>query len=88
MTKFVEKLSASTGGTSYIIDDDSDVAAIGTALRQLIYELRSQYVIGYIPTKISKTNNKRRLKVQIKDGPNGEKRNATIKDTIVLNASK
>ena len=51
--------------------------------KSLIYELRSQIVIGYFPTD-PKKDPIRKLTVTIVDGPNGEKRKVMSKQYIML----
>lgn len=81
---FVNRLSAATGGTSFIFRERSTRDDLINALRGLLTELRSQFVIKYRSTGVTNDNNVRKLTVTVSDGPNGEKRKAYIKDTIVM----
>ncbi|HRI04867.1 MAG TPA: VWA domain-containing protein [Pyrinomonadaceae bacterium] len=84
VVKFVNKIAAVTGGTSFILREKSTKDDVYNSLRALLIELRSQYVIKYISTNVTKDNNVRKLTVTVADGPNGEKRKAYFKDTIVI----
>ena len=83
VTKMVEKLAAETGGTSFTLDQRAKEADYRNALKSLIYELRSQIVVGYIPAN-PKIDPIRKLTVTIADGPKAEKRKAISKENIVL----
>lgn len=82
--KLVNKLAANTGGTSFIFKKKSTKDDLVKALTALMIELRSQYVVSYTSENVNKDNNVRKLTATVADGPNGEKRSAYIKDTIVL----
>lgn len=82
--KLVNRLAASTGGTSVILKEKSSNAELIDALRSMLLELRSQYVIRYTTGDIKSDNNVRKLSVTVADGPSGEKRKVHIKDKIVL----
>ncbi len=84
VVKFVNRLAAETGGTSFIFREKSTKDDLINALKALIIELRSQFVIKYTSTDVTKENNVRKLTATVSDGPNGEKRKAYIKDAIVL----
>ena len=81
---FVNRLSAVTGGTSYIFQKKSSKEDLQNSVNTLWLELRSQFVINYTSTDVTKNSNVRKLRVTVADGPNGEKRTAFIKDTIVM----
>lgn len=82
--KNARKIAAGTSGTSFILDERSKEADYRNALKSLIYELRSQIIIGYTLDDVKKGDRTRKLTVTIADGPNGEKRKAINKENIVL----
>ncbi len=62
----INRLCAETGGTSYYIDDVSDLSRIYTDIQN---ELRSQYVLGFYPNAGVKTGGKwREVSVQTAEG--------------------
>ena len=81
--KNARKIAAGTAGTSFILDENAKETDYRSTLRSLIYELRSQIVIGYVPTE-PKKDPVRKLTVTIADGPNGEKRKVMSKQYIIL----
>lgn len=84
VVKLVNKLAAKTGGTSFIFKKQSTKDDLLNSLKALMIELRSQYVVSYTSENVNKDNNVRKLTATVADGPNGEKRKAYIKDTIVI----
>lgn len=84
VVKLVNKLAAYTGGTSFIFKKQSTKNDLLNSLKALMIELRSQYVVSYTSENVNKDNNVRKLTATVVDGPNGEKRKAYIKDTIVM----
>ena len=82
--KIAKTIAASTGGTSFILDERSKEADYRNTLKSLIYELRSQIVIGYTLGDVTKGDRNRKLTVTIADGPNGDKRKSIIKENIIL----
>lgn len=81
--KIARKIAAGTAGTSFILDENAKATDYGIALKSLIYELRSQIVIGYVPTD-PKKDPIRKLAITIADGPNGEKRKVMSKQYIMI----
>jgi Ca-activated chloride channel family protein len=67
---FLERLASETGGKSYFPDTLSELPNIA---KDISNELRSQYSIGYLPSK-KEDGTYRNIKVIISDGPNKEKR--------------
>jgi Ca-activated chloride channel family protein len=68
---FLERLASETGGKAYFPESTSELAGIASDIGK---EMRTQYSIGYIPTNDRKDNTYRNIKVQIDDGPAGQKR--------------
>jgi Ca-activated chloride channel family protein len=73
---FLERLATETGGKAYFPDSISELSGIASDIGG---EMRMQYSIGYIPTNDRKDNTYRNIKVQIDDGPSGQKRIAITK---------
>ena len=67
---FLERLASETGGKSYFPETLNDLPNIA---KDISNELRSQYSIGYLPSK-KEDGTYRNIKVVISDGPNKEKR--------------
>lgn len=64
--------------------EKSTVEDLNNALKALLTELRSQFVIKYTSDGVTKESNVRKLAVAIADGARGENRQAYIKDTVVM----
>jgi Ca-activated chloride channel family protein len=73
---FLERLATETGGKAYFPESISELSGIASDIGS---EMRMQYSIGYIPTNDRKDNTYRNIKVQIDDGPGGQKRIAITK---------
>lgn len=67
---FLERLASETGGKSYFPDTLTELPNIA---KDISNELRSQYSIGYLPSK-KEDGTYRNIKVVISDGPSKEKR--------------
>jgi VWFA-related protein len=80
----VNTIAAKTGGTSIILSDKATPADYTEAVKFLMTELRSPYIVGYIAKDLKNDNLFRKLTVTIADGPNGEKRKAIVKEIIAL----
>lgn len=80
--KLLGSIAAITAGIPYFFDESFTQATITDALRSLMLELRSQFVVGYSPT--DKKDRPRKLSVVVADGPNGEKRKALIRESGIL----
>lgn len=84
VVKFVNRIAAETGGTSFILREKSSKDDLLNALKALLTELRSQFVIKYTSADVTRETNVRKLTATIADTSEGGKRKAYIKDTIVL----
>lgn len=72
----LERLASETGGRSYFPNSTSELNGIAS---EIAGELRMQYSIGYIPTNDRADGTFRHIKVQVDDGPAGQKRIAITK---------
>ncbi len=77
-------LSLETGGTIYTLDRKHSKDDLQKALGKIIIELRSNYVIGYTPTKQKRDGLPRKLTVQVADDENGEKRSGLIREEYIV----
>jgi Ca-activated chloride channel family protein len=68
---FLTRLVQETGGKVYFPDSIEELAQIAADISA---ELRTQYLISYAPTNESRDGTFRRIKVEIADGANKEKR--------------
>lgn len=77
-------LSMSTGGASYPFDLNPTKEDLQTAVKAAIYEIRSQFIIGYEAKDVKKKSANRTIRITAKDGTKGEKRTVTSKANILL----
>jgi Ca-activated chloride channel family protein len=68
---FLERLATETGGRAYFPENVSQLSSIAT---EIAGEMRMQYSIGYIPSNDKTDGTYRSIKVQVTDGPGGQKR--------------
>ena len=62
--QFLAELAAKTGGLSFVVRAQSDIAA---AAEKIGRALRNQYTLGYAPLRIDRDGKWRRIKVQVAD---------------------
>jgi Ca-activated chloride channel family protein len=89
--KFINQLSLETGGAPFLIENKNKKdfeAAMIAALKGILTELNSQYVIGYSSTNQKRDGLSRKLIVQIADGAKGKKRQAFIRESFVVPEEK
>lgn len=75
-------LGGANGGHAYIINKNVE-EALKTNLQSLVFELRSQFVVSYTSAN-QKQDSIRKLRVEIADGPKGEKRRGFIRETVYI----
>ena len=83
---FINKLSLETGGASFFVNGRQ--AELVAALKGILTELNSQYVIGYVSTNQKRDGKSRKLTVRIADGAKGEKRQPTLRESFVVPEEK
>jgi Ca-activated chloride channel family protein len=81
--KLAHTLAVLTGGNASILDKNVSKDLLVEKLTKLVKELRSQYVVGYTPTN-QKRDTSRRVRVEILDGPQGEKRIGNTSESYFL----
>src|SRR5690606_33548665 len=77
-------LALQTGGIATFFETSPKEDELNSALRTLIVEIRSQYVIEYTSTNQKRDGKTRSLQVTITDGPNGEKRTGHIRPSFTV----
>lgn len=81
----LNNFSNETGGMSYFLEKENpNEKSITPALKALMYELRSQYVIEYTSTNQKRDGKSRKLTVQIADSEKGEKRQAFVREGFTV----
>jgi VWFA-related protein len=80
----IKKITLQTEGASYFPKKFKKEKGYSneliSALKSIVLELRSQYVLTYVPTNKDFESEKRKLKIVISDGANGKKRQAVIRE--------
>jgi len=71
--KLLNQLARDTGGRTYYPSSPGDVQSISN---QIIKDIRTQYVIGYVPAGADAAKAFHKVEVTIAEGPNQEKRAA------------
>jgi Ca-activated chloride channel family protein len=70
---FLTRLAQETGGKVYFPASLEELSQIASDISR---ELRTQYLISYAPTNEARDNNFRKIKVEVSEGANKEKRTA------------
>ena len=83
---FINQLSLETGGASFFVNGKQ--AELVAALKGILTELNSQYIIGYTSTNQKRDGKSRKLTVQITDGAKGEKRLLNVRESFVVPEEK
>ena len=71
--KLLNQLARDTGGRTYYPSSPGDVQRISN---QIIKDIRTQYVIGYVPAGGDAAKSFHKVEVSVAEGPNQEKRAA------------
>lgn len=80
-TKYAERTAAKTGGAAYFPEvDGRGRYTVSPVAEAIMSELRSPYVVGYVPVDQKFADNKRKLRLEVADGPKGEKRSVIMRD--------
>ncbi|NJM53700.1 MAG: VWA domain-containing protein [Blastocatellia bacterium] len=82
---FLTRLAKETGGKVYFPDSIDELSRIAS---EISGELRTQYLISYMPTAESKAGQYKTIKVVIKEGANKEKRTAITRTGRTIAAPK
>jgi VWFA-related protein len=81
---FIHTLTDRSGGSAYIIGPKSTDEDLQAAVTSLSAELRSPFVMGYTSTDQDHDGKERKLRVEIADGPNGEKRTGVVRNSFTV----
>lgn len=65
------KLGSATGGQTFFASSSDAIERIG---KEIMHEVRTQYVLGYVPSGIDASKDFHKIHVSITDNPNQEKR--------------
>jgi len=83
--ELIDTLALRTGGAAYILDSPRYKSGeIDRIVSSIIDELHSPYVVGYTSTDQNHDGEWRKIRVEIADGPNGEKRTAVVRNSFVV----
>lgn len=89
--RFLNQLALETGGASYFVESSKGKnfeAALISALKAILAELGSQYVVGYTSTNVKRDDLTRKLRVEIANGGKGEKRQCFIRAEFIVPKEK
>ena len=73
---FLDKLAAETGGKAYFPNSADELPRIAADISS---DLHTQYLLTYAPTSENRKGRFYKLRVEIRDGPNKEKRSAVTR---------
>jgi Ca-activated chloride channel homolog len=82
--KLSNLLTLQTGGTTFTLSKKHTEQELIEVLKKLVYELRSNFVIGYTSTNLKRDGLPRKLSVEVADGTKGEKRQVVIRDGFTV----
>lgn len=80
----LDVLAFTTHGKAFVLGERYKEERLLEALKLLMIELRSQYVVGYTSTNPNRDGKERKLRVEIADGANGAKRIGYIRGGFVV----
>lgn len=86
--KFSNLAAFETGGIARILNKKRTGEEIIDALKAIVTELKSQYILNYVSTNQKRDGNLRKLTVQIADGAAGEKRQSVIREGFIVPEEK
>ena len=67
----LNRLGAATGGQTFFAATAADIERIS---KEIMHEIRTQYVIGYVPSGIDTNKHFHKIHISLNDNPNQEKR--------------
>ena len=83
---FINQIALETGGAAFFVNGKQP--ELVAALKGILTELNSQYIVGYTSTNQKRNGKLRKLTVQIADGAKGEKRQPTIRENFIVPEEK
>jgi len=69
--EFLDRMAKETGGRTFFPNSLSDLPSIAT---EIIRDLRTQYIVSYVPTNKNRDGTFRSIRVAVSEGTGGEKR--------------
>jgi hypothetical protein len=81
-------LPTETGGTAFTLTRKYSKDEVTRKLKELMTELRSNYVVEYTSSNSKRDGKPRSLRVEISDGADGEKRAGSIRQNYVATNEK
>ena len=82
--KLAYELALNSGGTAHMLGQRSVESDLLARLSEIITELRWPYVIRYRSSNQNRNGLARKLRIEVADGPNGEKRRGIIRQEFVV----
>ena len=77
---FLSQLATDTGGRTYFANSSADIAHIAN---EVMRDIRTQYVLGYVPSGNASSKDFHKVLVSIGENPNQEKRVAITRVTVL-----
>lgn len=77
-------MALDTGGRAYILRKNYTPDELAAALKNISEEIRYPYVIGYSPANQMRDGTERKITVQVADSTKGEKRAATLRESVFI----
>jgi len=82
--KLSNLLPLDTGGTTFLLAKKYKREELNETLKNLVYELRSNYVVGYTSNNPKRDGTARKLTVEIAQGAKGEKRTVIAREGFTV----
>lgn len=82
--KLANSIPIEFGGMVYSLPKKRDKNELIAALKAVMTEIRSNYVVGYVSSNPKRDGLARKLTVQIADSPKGEKRQGIIRESFIV----
>jgi Ca-activated chloride channel family protein len=77
--KFLAELATDTGGRTYFANTPADIERVSS---EIVKDIRTQYVLGYVPSAGEASKNFHKVLVSVGENPNQEKRVAITRVTV------
>jgi Ca-activated chloride channel homolog len=85
---YLNELTQETGGRAFLFEKNVSGQILVEALKALMIELRSQYVIGYTSTNLKRDGKTRKLTVDLANDAKGGKRLGLVRDDFTVSEVK
>jgi hypothetical protein len=77
-------LALETGGAAYNLSENQTREEINNAIKNMMVELQSNYIIGYVPANQKRDGSSRKLRIEIADDAKGGKRQAFVRQSFIV----